>query len=355
MRLHGIQAARGIAALLVILRHATIILSDPAHPGSLPLGGLFMFGRAGVEFFFVLSGFIMVYVHREDFGRPVAFGSFWAKRLVRIYPLYWIATLILGAILAISPTNDLAERNPVHVLFSFLLLPEAHDPILDVGWSLRLEMLFYLLFSVAILSRLVGGLLMVGWLIGIVANIALTTASGSSPLGLYGDAFVFRIFNLDFFLGAAAAFAVTRPLPGARVLLAIGVTLFLANGLFESFGPPGTEWPPRTITYGLASALIVYAAALLDRARGWRVPGTLVALGEASYSIYLVHVILLLIYGQAAKFAMRVVSVPNLLVFVGGVIIAVVGGWCFSLVVERPLLGVARRALSPRPVGQRSL
>ena len=65
-RLLGIQAGRGFAALLVVFYHATKMISLPQYAGHEPLHGFFQFGHAGVDFFFVLSGFIIMYVHYDD-------------------------------------------------------------------------------------------------------------------------------------------------------------------------------------------------------------------------------------------------------------------------------------------------
>ena len=72
-------------------------------------GAAFNFGYAGVEFFFVLSGFIMVLVHRRDFGQPSKALVFMRKRVVRIYPIYWLVMAFLLAIYFVSP-----GRGPDH-------------------------------------------------------------------------------------------------------------------------------------------------------------------------------------------------------------------------------------------------
>ena len=102
MKLLGIEAARGLAALLVVTRHCTQMLSGARYFGALPLGGLFVFGHAGVDFFFVLSGFIIAYIHAGDLGRPERFGGYASKRVIRIYPTYWVALAIMGALLVVA-------------------------------------------------------------------------------------------------------------------------------------------------------------------------------------------------------------------------------------------------------------
>src|SRR5580692_2096905 len=97
-RLLGIQLARGAAAVLVVLYHAGRGLALPQYLGHVPLGGLFNFGHAGIDFFFVLSGFIIFTVHHGDIGRPSALPRYVWRRLARIYPIYWVVTAIVIAL-----------------------------------------------------------------------------------------------------------------------------------------------------------------------------------------------------------------------------------------------------------------
>ncbi len=283
-RLDGVEAARGVAALLVVLRHATTILAGPHAYDAPVFAGLFMFGRAGVDFFFVLSGFIIAYVHAGDIGRRPAFPAFWRKRLLRIYPPYWIATAILVIVLLFSPTRDFAERDPVHVLSSLLLLPEQHEPILGIGWSLRHEMLFYLFFSTLLLSRLLGTVLLITWAVAIGMAAAYQSIVGQ-PLATGPLAFLLlRFFNVQFFVGMGVAWLVMyRPArqPGAWLLS--GVTVFFGTGLYESFGGSiAPEWPPLTLAYAAGSAMALLGLTQLERQRCWTIPRPLLTLGTAS-------------------------------------------------------------------------
>ena len=80
--LRSLQACRAVAALLVVLFHASVgIFNLPKYFGCKPFGPVFDFGFVGVDFFFVLSGFIMVYVHAADFGQPRALGAYFWKRV----------------------------------------------------------------------------------------------------------------------------------------------------------------------------------------------------------------------------------------------------------------------------------
>jgi peptidoglycan/LPS O-acetylase OafA/YrhL len=340
-KLNGVDALRGLAAILVVTLHTTHTLAGPKDFGHEPFHGLFGFGRAGVDFFFVLSGFIITYVHFGDIGRPGTFGSFWYKRLLRIYPTYWAVTALFCLLLFISPSPDRLEQVPSHIVASFLLYQERLEPILGVGWSLRHELLFYGLFGLLLLSRRVGLLVLALWGLGIILNGGAQLIDGTPFFAgtIYGR-IVFRVFNGQFFFGIATAYVVRRGLwwhPGA--LAAIGAAGFLSIGMWESFGTaPMFEWPLRTLGYATCSSLILYGIATLDKAGRTRVPALALRFGAASYSIYLTHLPTVLVLEYGLRFVTRLVPMPveaGFVLVVGG---AVVAGTLFSEWVEQPIL-----------------
>ena len=288
MRLRGIEAARGIAAVLVVTVHAAHILAIPSQPWRQPFGGLFTFGRAGVDFFFVLSGFIIAYIHGMEAGQPGKLIGYWRKRLWRIYPVWWVVLTGYMALLILSPTKDLAERDPFHLLCSYMLLPELAEPILGVGWSLRHELLFYGLFSLLLLRQGLGRAVLAAWGLCILWNAAVRMVTGIPYFGGVADQVVFRVFNIEFFFGLAVAVAVRRGVWRPGLVAVLGASLFLGNGLLESFGPPvPVEWPPRHVAYATGAAMVLYGLATLDRAgaAGMCPPGVLALDATASYSI----------------------------------------------------------------------
>jgi exopolysaccharide production protein ExoZ len=340
MKLLGIEASRGFAALLVVTVHASRLLAGPRYAGAVPFGGLFTFGHAGVDFFFVLSGFIITYVHGADVGRPARFETYARKRLTRIYPTYWVALAIMLGLMVVSPTPDGAEHQLGNLVTSILLLPWPTDPLLGVAWSLKHEMLFYLLFGVLVLHRRAGQVVLAAWGALTVLNVACTWASGT-PLfhGLWGS-LVFRIFNAEFFFGIAVAALVRRGWIrrpwGAAV---IGLVLFLGSGLYESFGPlRPIEWPPRHLAYAAGAALMLYGLAGAELGGRLRTPRPLVILGSASYSLYLVHAIVVLFIRQAAHVVQPHLALPAEAWFLIAVVSAVAAGLLFWRYIEQPML-----------------
>ncbi len=352
MRLLGIEAARGFAALLVVAMHANDLLAGTRYFGQMPLGGALKFGHAGVDFFFVLSGFIIYFVHAADVGQPARLRGYIWKRFARIYPAYWVVLAAMGAVLAASPTAQGTERHLWNIVTSILLLPVTGDPILPVAWSLKHEMLFYVLFCVLFLNRLAGIAVLAVWGMLTAWNIAASWSTGTPYFGgLLGFLF-FRLFNIEFFFGIFAAhLARAGRVWSPHACIILGMAAFVGNGLFESLGPPRPpEWPPRHLVYGISAGVALYGLAAAEISGRLRVWAPLAALGGASYSIYLVHVIVMMFLQQGLLLVRRYVPVDINVAFVFFCLAAVVSGTMFSALVELPLLAWVRRLRRPASV-----
>ena len=348
-KLKGVEAARGIAAVLVVLLHASDMLSSAKYFGTPPFDGAFRFAHAGVDFFFVLSGFIIYHIHRQDVGHPRRAGTYAWKRFARIFPTYWVVLAGLGFILIFSPEKDASITSPGNIVASIFLLPRQQEPVLGVAWTLRHEVLFYGLFGVLLLNRTAGRVVLAIWAALISWNIAVFWATGSPWFqGLTGY-LPFRIFNIEFFFGMGVALLLSRgPSWRPRTFLVLGTGLFFANGMLESFGPIlPIEWPPRQLAYALGAAMALYGLVGAERAGALKVPGPLFDLGTASYSIYLTHLIAIMILQQVLLRVRSYVPLGLDTSFLMISFIAVVGGVVFSRLVEQPLLHLLRRW--PRP------
>lgn len=349
-KLAGVEAARGVAALLVVLVHASSMFAEAKYFGQMPIGGLFKFGHAGVDFFFVLSGFIIYFIHAGELGDRQYVAAYWAKRFIRLMPVYWVVLAIYGVILVFSPTKDRYEQELTAVLTNILLIPQAHGPILGVSWSLSHEILFYLLFSTLFFNQTIGRLLFLLW----GSMIAFNLATHHFQDWFWGG-FVFRLFNAEFFFGLFVAYALRTWRPKLPlVFLIMGTFIFLSAGLYESWGPPQpSEWLPRHFAYASGAAMVLYGLVGLESEGRLRVPALASTLGEASYSIYLVHVIVIMVMQQLYLLAQKWIKLPDTLVFITVVVIATTVGIVFSKLIEQPMLKrlrhqfVRKRNLSP--------
>lgn len=331
--LTGVQGGRGIAAILVVLYHASIsIFALPKYGGDKPFGAVFDFGSVGVDFFFVLSGFIILHAHRKDLGRPERLASYAWKRVRRIYPIYWIVLLpAMIAYFVVPSFGNGSERGWLVILSSILLVHlGTNAAILTVSWTLFHETLFYTIFAVMIWRRRVGAILLTGWLAVAAATLMFnvpgeTTQSYISPLPLL------------FGMGMLVSVMLGRgPAPAPAWLAGGGVALFAGAGLQVDYGAPA---PVLTILlFGAASAAILAGIVELERSSRLRTPAWLVLAGEASYAIYLVHLPVLAAGAKLTLPLLHRLHAPPAMSYILLVGIAVLAGIVSHLCIEKPLL-----------------
>lgn len=347
-RLTGIEAGRGIAALLVVAMHVRGHLLKAF--GAFPHQAVFAFGHVGVDFFFVLSGFIILHVHRNDIGRPARLGHYLGRRVTRILPLYW-------AMLALSLTVS-AVRHPLlpmpTLINAALLLPLRLPLPVPVAWTLQHEVMFYAVFAILIVSRRVGLAVFGAWLL--LTGCDILVFQSSSEAGWLID--LCDPFDIEFFLGMLAANLVHRiRIPCAwGVLLLGGVGFFglgIAEDLHQVVGPAsGTH-----LGYGLASMLMVLGLVELERQKRLFTPRALLRLGGASYSLYITHLLVIGAIWQLLVLCRMDAVLPvwsQFTLLAGG---AVLGGLAVSRLIEAPLIELVRRLLQaerpPLPVWRR--
>jgi peptidoglycan/LPS O-acetylase OafA/YrhL len=349
MKLASIQYLRGVAAIGVVLSHAAASLIDREHALI-----AFEFGSYGVDLFFVISGFIMFYTTADDTMKP---SQFFQRRLIRILPLYYLLTTVAFALAVAIPgaVNTLTSK-PVDYLLSLLFVPffneksHAIQPVLGMGWTLNYEMFFYLVFGVAlVVSR---GARMLGCL-AIFAALAVggTFLSTTNPILLVYT----NPITLEFVLGMAIGYAVVvhaAQLP--RILLGLAAASIVIVGLHVGAFAPGA-WSgamPRFLVAGVPCAAIVGGAVWVERSLPWRDVPALLLVGDASYSLYLSHGLVL---GVVRRFWARLFDVSQLGTHVAfmwfGTAIAMAASFAIYLLAERPmtrwLTARFRRAQAP--------
>ncbi len=281
-----IQVLRGFAALMVVAHHATILVLERLH-----LGHNWVNGSSGVDLFFVISGFVMALSAQPLLRAPHPARTFLARRLERIVPMYWIVTAAKVAVLCLWPasaTNNLGSWQ--HVVSSLLFLPSLsfhllYEPVLVVGWSLNFEMAFYALFSVALLLRKKPL-----WIVG----PPLLLAGGCALAGVLAPctwALFYQNSILLEFLGGmllAGSLAHLR-----RVPWQLGLTLVVAGLLPLLFYLTGWVITRRGLIWGLPAMAVVAGVIAMEDRWGRRMPRWALKIGDASYSIYLVHTFVL--------------------------------------------------------------
>lgn len=350
--LRTVQAARGVAAGLVVLCHAGTILGSSACLGYVPFLGIFRFGHAGVDFFFVLSGFIISTVHQNDIGQPGVIRSYVWKRLVRIYPIYWLVAggAIALAIFGLPPESNLSTIPAKNLLYYFLLLPQY--PVLGVAWTLAHEILFYLVFGLAIVSRPIGLVAFGLWTALTVVNVLSSPPDLTpwAPTDLWFG-FLGSSYHLQFLLGIAVAAGVRRfLLPQPRLIVLAGIAGLVVTAWLENTGSILYIGYASQALFGFFSAVTLAGLVVGERRGQLQAPRIAVSLGAASYSIYLVHVPA--IAALATLFADKGTNIlPGWLLLLTLAVAAVVLGGIIHVVAERPLLRLMQRKFRPIPAG----
>jgi exopolysaccharide production protein ExoZ len=302
-RNHHIQALRGIAASLVVIDHAiepltqTGVLPAWLDPVRINVGVL------GVYTFFVISGFIMITTAYEDFGHLSKSITFAARRVIRIVPMYWMATLAFLALITAFPKIS-QQPSVSNLVASLTFIPYSIDPTADMqpilrqGWTLNYEMSFYTLFTIAlVVPRWIGlpGLFLT--FIGIViAGSWLKPFSDATPTTTaltFLSAPVILLFAAGMAIGVLkqkSHILVRCPLLIVTALLATQIALFVILKI-----PPRLPFPACIETWIpgiLAVAVCVFAA---PSSWGGRFKPISEMLGDASYSTYLFHMFVIFV------------------------------------------------------------
>lgn len=280
----SIQILRGVAALAVIIAHTYGIIGVKNGIASYPT---FARGAAGVDLFFVISGFVMVISSEGLAGTPSGPARFIVSRLSRLVPLYWTVTsIMLGYFLFVRP-GGLSAANydwaSVVASYAFVAHPMVNGvymPLVGVGWTLNYEMFFYLIFAVGLFApRRIGA-------VGVAALLVVVGLFGRQwplpgPLSYLADP---MLIEFVFGVGIALAFreGIRLPAPVAYGVLVVAA-VFLTSDLASA-----NDYP-RYLIWGIPSALIVACLVSLKddySAARWKFPRLL---GDASYSLYLIH------------------------------------------------------------------
>ena len=292
-QLRSVQCLRAIAALFVVGFHSTLLLHDNFAPTSKAWGN----GNSGVDLFFVISGFIMIVSSRRLLGHADGWHRFISLRLVRIVPMYWLATI--AKLLAIAAIPEIARHTSLttwNIIASFLFLPSFDGtgvirPVLAVGWTLSYEMLFYVVFAGALFVKR-DPLIVVG-----SAMIALVLVSIAAQDGWPAITALASPFLLEFVYGLVIGRAfLTKRLQ--EVSSAWAILIGAAGLVCLAVVPADGPWE-RVAIWGTAASAALCGGVISERWLGRQIPKLLIDIGEASYSLYLTHVFVLPVIGIA--------------------------------------------------------
>ena len=293
IKLGSLEIGRFIAAFLVMLSHYGPYVDRHALiPSQAIFKGLVFPGPLGVQYFFVLSGFVMASAHRRDFGKITAVPRFWWRRICRIYPAYWLALCVPAYYL-------FGAMTPMLTLHLALLDPWADIEYIPATWSMRYELAFYIMFSLGMLPY-VGKPLLAFW-------FAFTLWSWCGPLvNLFHPGYMMAIYRFNqvyavrffspmefyFFAGLVGGYLYAGQRLGRRasiVLVLVAVPLWVLNLPVEGWGVIYGTGPMFQLRMAFITASCILGFASLERHRVLRLGKFAGWAGAMSYPLYIFH------------------------------------------------------------------
>jgi exopolysaccharide production protein ExoZ len=345
-----LQWLRLLAASYVVLSHVGDRMAEMQARFAIDGGQVKFDGGFGVRIFFAISGFIMIYVAGEKFGSRGYSLHFIRNRFLRIAPLYWVLTLTNAALIFISGSYKVepGRIGLTAIAKSLMFIPYlswsgSHRPVLEAGWTLDFEMLFYVLFAICLIFPKRLGL---GLLIGALLLIGLGRGPLIEPLRIWADEIVlYFLIGIVFALIRKSVLA-RQPLPAFPVRPALAALGAVAGYcLVENMGYP--LLPPAIWELIFVVATMVFAVLFQDEAKGTAFSRFAIAGGDASYSLYLAHGFALLFVGIAWRkvFGGSFMAAYYWLTF--GICLA--SGLACYVFLERPLTAMTARLIGRRP------
>jgi exopolysaccharide production protein ExoZ len=347
-KLDSVQVLRAVAALLVVFCHAaTEVGGGHAALASQLWPFVNAKGQFGVDIFFVVSGFVMMYIISGQ--RPGGAGATWfiSERIVRVVPLYWAVTLFSVAIGVALPALKHKNFYPVaYVLRSLFFVPSSNpgtgapEPVLGLGWTLNFEMFFYVVISLVLLL----GIRRV--YLALVAIFVTLVALGAwlNPEYLILKAWTHTII-LEFVFGVLFAqmrlsgFRIGVPAQFALVVAGVAGWLFMGLPSNAAFDMRGLVWGPP--------AAAIFAGVVMGR-REIAYPKLLLWIGDASYSLYLTHLFIM----RASWLLVNYLPVGPAMHVVLFFVVFTPGTLCFAILSYRkfevPTMRFGRRLLRAR-------
>ena len=342
-RLSSLQALRAIAALTVVAHHSfratTVFAVPPPRSILVPPPWLVQLGAAGVDVFFVISGFLMTFISDPYFAGRKTPAQFLIQRMIRIWPPYVVASLLACGLIVLANRHQgrwFSFDLQAYRLASLIFVPSFNEhgllqPIIGPGWTLNYEAMFYACFALTVLLGARLAFLKLATIISLLFLIGSLSPPGVIHAFL-GDPVIF-----EFLIGAAIGFALKgQRFKPARPLVWITASIVLIAVLkLCGFGAG-----QRLLAYGLPAAVLFVGIIALERSLAW--PRSLMLLGDASYSIYLIHTLVIYrVIDRTGLLFHRFAVVSTILSSLLAIAAAAVTGLLFYWLIERPLLRAA--------------
>jgi exopolysaccharide production protein ExoZ len=324
----SIQILRGMAALAIVLFHVSeMLMHYTDRKGAFcQFASIWHTGAAGVDLFFIISGFVMVQSTRSSFRLSGSSGDFISRRIIRIVPLYWLYTSVMLILVLLPFTLKRQVFSGLYTIKSYLFIPVVNPssgldlPLLAQGWTLSYEMYFYAVFALLLHFH-------ERFLLPIISTLFFISVMMGLWLGTYNP--ILKVLTspllLEFVLGCYLARLVdTKNISALAcyIMIAFGLTALWYSRILDN------NVELRLIVWGVPAFFISAGCVFLEKkGDGFiAIKRILTALGNSSYSTYLIHTFILLCIGTMLKRKLILHVVPNDLLVVGSITACLLAG-----------------------------
>lgn len=354
--IYSIQYARGFAALFVFFSHYKDTINNSLTINGKGLGDfLFMNGGFGVDLFFVISGFVILMSTEKSSSRRMNCIDFLIKRFFRIYPLLIVTVLTIGFLRGYDMHRILISIIPLHLNYSSMA-PYFNYNVLYVAWTITYELIFYAVFLLAmVINHKYRGAICILLLSIMFSLIRVYTGDGVtfdaksnidiSHLGVFTPIasvlsspiilnFILGMLSYTFYKFLVNNLNKSSYLKIPMILLMSTCILFLfSDSVLKGHGP--LKW--GGISFILITTITLYENSLgIQKRKGW------LFLGDISYSLYMVHPIVLWIMATYPMSYFGLTQIPK---FIFGTIIVISVSSISYFVIEKSFSKLARYLL----------
>lgn len=345
-RLELIQASRAIVPLLVAIVHLAGTMQVKYNHNFLGISDLPKSG--GVDYFFVLTGFMMFYVYGGKIGNKEYYKTFLYNRFIRLYPFYWVLAIPVIPLLLFVPGLGSDNLDLFTIIKSLLLWPQEHGPYIFVAWSLSYNVFFYIVFALILGYSKKIFLYVIGiWSISIGIFSLL-------PESIFIFEFIFSPYFINFIIGSIIASLIVKFKYHNFyiILLILGLSIFVFNWLNIIFIDIDIN---ADFLYLIFASLVITGLSGIDLGVSVRVNKFFNYLGDASFAIFLSHTLTISVLTKT----MDILGLTNklnltflgLIIFVGTIII----GCLLYQLIEKPLHSKLKRRSNIKSDGKKAM
>ena len=327
-----LELFRAIAALMVLFYHFF-----PQYLSKYSFIKLAEFAHSGVDFFFVISGFIIMTVHRKDIHQKSSYVPYLYKRFARVFPFFWVVLTLQLMLIPFIESAELPSSFSILLKNIFLFLNS--ELVIGVAWTLQHEISFYFLFSILILNKTIGKWIFILWFSVVAIVNYIVPIEINIPV-------IFSSFNIQFAMGMISAMILNRwKVKQPKIILLVGLIGFLAAAIFETYGMFGFSVKVLRAFYGLSSATLIVGGVAYESQYGLKLAWIWRILGRSSYSLYLTHLFFAGIIHKLMEITNMLSSIPQWLSGTLIILSSIICSCLFSSIVELPLTKYVREKL----------